>query len=97
MRKTRVAVRGKGKAANEDVNAPMKAVKWLGHFVQLARVLCFFIAFGALVYGGTTCSARGSMEPDGRSSWEVNTQVSGKAEAHGVASGEPQRRRAPDE
>lgn len=42
---------------------------------------------GVLVFGGVTCSGRGTTEADGRSMWEFSGKVSAGAELRGAEHG----------
>ncbi|CAM4057501.1 hypothetical protein [Corallococcus exiguus] len=54
-------------------------------FCRLARLVPWGLAFGAILYGGVTCSGRGTTNPDGHSSWEFLAKVSAGAEVQGAA------------
>lgn len=54
-------------------------------FCRLARLVPWGLAFGAILYGGVTCSGRGASNPDGHFSWEFLAKVSAGAEVHGAA------------
>ncbi|WNG14651.1 hypothetical protein [Cystobacter fuscus] len=58
-------------------------------FCRLTRLVPWGLAFGAILYGGVTCSGRGTKNPDGHLSWEFLAKVSAGAEVHGAAESQP--------